>query len=90
MQACLEAGIQEGLTLVSLVLTFGFLGSPGAWTPWGDSTCEYHCAHRPEKPEVDGPFRYRSHILMDDLVLVEPALGMRPWNSRATAGKGIV
>ena len=32
---------------------------------------------------------FQSYILMDDLVLVEPALGMRPWVSRSLAEKTI-
>ena len=85
----LAEGPAAGLTLISLVLTFGFGGSPGAWTPWGDAVVHYHEAHRPGDPTRDGPQLYQSLILMDDQVLVEPDVGLRPWESRAVAEHGM-
>ena len=89
LQECWDAGLDAGLTLVSLVLTFGWAGSPGEWTPWGDGVSEIHSAYVPADESTDGPFRFRSYILMDDLVLVEPALGLRPWVSRTAAERTI-
>ncbi|CAK0902505.1 unnamed protein product, partial [Prorocentrum cordatum] len=89
VQLCLDRGLAEGLTLISLVLTFGWAGSPGEWTPWGDSVAAVHSQHAPGNSAWEGPFKFQSYILMDDLVLVEPALGMRPWTSRSLAEKTI-
>ena len=44
-----------------------------------------HSAQAPHRSDVHGPQRFRSYILMDDLIIVEPALGMRPWISRTAA-----
>ena len=89
VEEALALGLDGGLTLLSLVLTFGWAGSPGEWTPWGDAVATVHSAHRPEEEATNGPFLFHSYILMDDLVLVEPSLGLRPWISRTAAEQAI-
>ena len=41
--------------------------------------------HRPERPEWNGGCNFRSFVLMDDTILIEPMLGARPWMAMATA-----
>ena len=70
-----------GLTMLYLVSSFGFSGSPGEWTVWGRATEELHRQHRPEESRRDGAIHFDGKILVDDMVLVEPMLGLRPWVS---------
>jgi len=37
--------MQQGLLLLYLVLSFGWMGSPAEWTPWAWATTLYHEAH---------------------------------------------
>ena len=77
------------LTVLYLVSSFGFSGSPGEWTPWGRATEEFHRAHRPGLPRRDGALGFDCKILVDDAVLVEPLLGLRPWISAACYETGV-
>ena len=77
------------LTVLYLVSSFGFSGSPGEWTPWGRATEEFHRAHRPGLPRRDGALGFDCKILVDDAVLVEPLLGLRPWVSAACYETGV-
>jgi hypothetical protein len=82
----IEAGIQfweleQGLTLIYLVASFGFAGSPGEWTPWGRGAEEFHRGHHPANGRRDGSTPFDSRALVDDTVLVEPLMGLRPWVS---------
>ena len=43
----------EDMTVVYLVSSFGFSGSPGEWAIWGRATEEYHRAHCPAVPRRD-------------------------------------
>ena len=54
------------LTVIYLVSSFGFSGPRGEWTAWGRATEELH---------------FCGKILVDDMVLVEPVIGLRPWVS---------
>ena len=80
-----EGKVQEGdpssLTLIFLVSSFGFSGSPGEWTAWGRGTEEVHRGFKPCKPRRDASFNFDGKILVDDMVLVEPQVGLRPWVS---------
>ena len=72
----------EGLVAIYLVLSFGFSGAPGEWMAWATGLCQDLEARRPDRPERDGPERFVGSMLMDDYVLVEPCLGLRPWVAR--------
>ena len=93
---CLEPG-EKGqhphngcdMTVIYLVSSFGFSGSPGEWTAFGRATEEYHRAHRPGQPRRDGAAGFDSKILVDDCVLVEPMLGLRPWVSAQCYDEGV-
>ena len=69
----------EGMTVVYLVSSFGLSGSPGEWTVWGKATEEFLRHHRPSMPRRDLSWSFESRILVDDNVLVEPLVGLRPW-----------
>ena len=76
-------------TVLYLVSSFGFAGSPGEWTPWGRATEEFHRAHCPGHPRRDGACGFECKILVDDAVLVEPWVGHRPWTSAACYETGV-
>eukprot|EP00435_Cladocopium_sp_Y103_P032360 s4058_g8.t1 len=76
-----QEGDPLGLTMLYLVSSFGFSGSPGEWTVWGRATEELHRQHCPFEPRRDGVIHFDGKILVDDMVLVEPCLGLRPWIS---------
>ena len=69
----------EEMTVIYLVSSFGFSGSPGEWTVWGKATELFLRAHRPSCPCRDLLWKFDSRILVDDNVLVEPWIGLRPW-----------
>ena len=72
---------EAGLTVLYLVSSFGFSGSPGEWAAWGRATEELHRGHCPQDARRDGEVHFCGKILVDDMVLIEPALGLRPWVS---------
>ena len=81
------------LTLIFLVLSFGWSGSPGEWMPWALAAVHAHREFRPSQPELEGEERFMGWALMDDTVLVEPWLGSRPWLSARAfewAAKGLL
>ena len=84
-----KEGIEEEMTVLYLVSSFGFLGSPGEWTVWGRATEEFHRAHAPGVPRRDGGAGFDCKILVDDAILVEPELGLRPWVSADCYEKGV-
>ena len=67
------------MTVIYLVSSFGFSGSPGEWTVWGQATEMFLRARRPECPRRDLTWNFDSRVLVDDNVLVEPWVGLRPW-----------
>lgn len=79
----------EDMTIVYLVSSFGFSGSPGEWAIWGRATEEYHRAHRPAEPRRDLSYGFESKILVDDNILVEPWIGLRPWVSAENYEEGV-
>ena len=68
----------KGVTVIYLVSSFGFSGSPGEWGVWGRATEEYHRAHRPLEARRDLRTGFDSKVLVDDNILVEPWVGLRP------------
>ena len=79
----------KGVTVIYLVSSFGFSGSPGEWGVWGRATEEYHRAHRPVVPRRDLRTGFDSKVLVDDNILVEPWVGLRPWVSSETFEEGV-
>ena len=76
-----EVEATEGvdMTVIYLVSSFGFSGSTGEWTVWGKATEIFLRAHCPAVPRRDLSRSFDSRILVDDNVLVEPFVGLRPW-----------
>ena len=84
-----EKPVKEDITIIYLVSSFGFSGSPGEWTMWGRGTEEYHRAFKPSCPRRDMSFGFDAKVLVDDCVLVEPWVGLRPWVSSEVFETGV-
>ena len=83
-------GDPAGMTMLYLVSSFGFSGSPGEWNVWGRATEELHKQHHPACTRRDGKVNFDGKILVDDMVLVEPVLGLRPWISSEVYEDGVI
>ena len=77
------------MTVVYLVSSFGFSGSPGEWTVWGQATEAFLRTHCPANPRRDLSWTFESRILVDDNVLVEPWVGLRPWAAAEVYEAGV-
>ena len=67
--------------MIHCVLVFGWSGSPGEYMAfaWG-AKCDHerHCSPNPRR---DDAVRFSSKWLMDDGVILEACVGLRPWLS---------
>ena len=77
-------GAENPITIIYNSLTFGWCGAPGeymlfAWV----AKQAFHC-HKPEDPMWHGSTPFKSFVLMDDTILIEPLLGVRPWMASCT------
>eukprot|EP00435_Cladocopium_sp_Y103_P036950 s669_g9.t1 len=77
------------ITILYLVSSFGFSGSPGEWSMWGRATEEFHRAHRPQEERRDMSVGFDAKVLVDDCILVEPWVGLRPWISSEVFETGV-
>ena len=73
--------LEDSITVLYLTMVFGWTGAPGEWAVWGRGVQDLHQAHAPPQPEFHDLVAYASEVLVDDGVLVEPLLGVRPWLS---------
>ena len=73
--------VEESITVMYLTMVFGWTGAPGEWAVWGRGVQDLHQSHAPPLPELHDVVAYASEVLVDDGVLVEPLLGVRPWLS---------
>ena len=78
-----------GVTVLYLVSSFGFSGSPGEWTMWGHAAEDFHRMHKPQEPRRDMGMGFDGKILVDDFILVEPMVGLRPWVSAEVFEEGV-
>eukprot|EP00435_Cladocopium_sp_Y103_P012460 s1027_g3.t1 len=85
-----EPPCKGDITVLYLVSSFGFSGSPGEWCMWGRATEEYHRAHRPAERRRDLSVGFDSKVLVDDCILIEPWVGLRPWVSSEVFESGVV
>eukprot|EP00435_Cladocopium_sp_Y103_P045096 s974_g12.t2 len=85
-----EPPCRGDITVLYLVSSFGFSGSPGEWCMWGRATEEYHRAHRPEEGRRDMRTGFDSKVLVDDCILIEPWVGLRPWVSSEVFESGVI
>ena len=72
-----------------LSTNFGWNGAPGEWMAWGWALKQYTESHKPGDAHYNDTVGYHTYVLMDDGVLVEPRLGVRPWAASATFEEGL-
>ncbi|CAE7698391.1 unnamed protein product [Symbiodinium sp. CCMP2592] len=80
-----ELGLPEGVTAVYTAMTFGWTGAPGSFMGFAWGVKLLHSSHTPTQPLWHDTTAFKSLMLMDDAVVIEPALGLRPWQSLRTA-----
>ena len=71
------------LTVIYGTLTFGWTGAPGEFMLYAWLSKLGHAGYRPSLDSWHDSVAFRALVLMDDTVLVEPDLGVRPWLSVA-------
>ncbi len=76
-----QVGIAGSVVAILLVLTFGWVGSPAEFPAVGWAVKELHRSYAPERPLWHDSPPLHNDFLMDDDILVEPKLGIRPWLS---------
>ena len=77
-------GLDTSVVAIFLVLTFGWIGSPGEYMAYGWGIKELFEAHGPQDPQWNDAPAFHCDFLMDDDILVEPLIGLRPWQSAST------
>lgn len=73
-----EFGVDRDITAVYRVLTFGWRGAPGHYMTFAWVIKTAFEALVPPEPHVNDSTPFFTMILMDDSVLVEPDVGLRP------------
>ncbi|CAE7767408.1 unnamed protein product [Symbiodinium sp. CCMP2592] len=73
-----ELGLPEGVTAVYTAMTFGWTGAPGSFMGFAWGVKLLHSSHTPTQPLWHDTTAFKSLMLMDDAVVIEPALGLRP------------
>ena len=76
-----EFGVDTPISVIYNTLTFGWTGAPGEFMLFAWVAKLAHMGHAPEHPEWHDGTPFRSLVLMDDTVLIEPEVGVRPWMS---------
>ena len=74
-----EFGLANDVTAVYRVLTFGFRGAPGQYMLFAATIRAAFNAQAPPDGAWNDTTPFRTMVLMDDSVLVEPDLGWRPF-----------
>ena len=77
-------GLEHDVTVMYRVMNFGWVGAPGEWMAWAWALKFWFEEHAPEDPDLNDTIPFHVFILMDDPVLVEPDIGLRPWLSAGT------
>ena len=70
-------------------LPFGWCGAPGEYMAFALAGRAYHENFKPADEQVNGPTPFSSEWLMDDSVIVEPMVGVRPWQAVDSLGHAI-
>ena len=90
-----EKPVQEDVTVLYVVSSFGFSGSPGEWTMWARATENYHRGHRPQQSRRDMRQGFDAKVLVDDCVLalgwitgLDQCGGLRRRREAAPRGQG--
>ena len=76
-----DFGLATPVTVIYNTLTFGWTGAPGEFMLYARVAKLAHQGYAPPDPEWNDSPPFRSLVLMDDTVLVEPDIGVRPWLS---------
>ena len=77
-------GAESPITIIYNSLTSGWCGAPGEYMLFAWVAKQAFHGHRPEDPTWQGSTPFKSFVLMDDTVLIEPLLGVRPWMASCT------
>ena len=74
-------GLPTRVIMIHTCMVFGWSGSPGEYMSfsWGAKRC--HERRRPPAAAQNDTVGWTSKWLMDDAVILEPAVGLRPWLS---------
>ena len=78
-------GVEVPITVIYNTLTFGWTGAPGEFMLYAWIAKLAHMGYAPLAPEWNDGTTFRSLVLMDDTVLIEPEVGVRPWMSVAAS-----
>ena len=65
-------------------LTVGWTGAPGEYMMFAWVAKLAHAAHAPQDGLWNDSVSFKSLVLMDDSILIEPDIGVRPWLSVQT------
>jgi len=76
-----KAGESVDVIAISTAMTFGWNGSPGEYMIFSWGAKWHHASMRPAEPRFNDEPAFRSLWLMDDGVVVEAMVGVRPWLS---------
>eukprot|EP00913_Durusdinium_trenchii_P012815 g12033.t1 len=80
-----EFHLESNVTVLYNSLTFGWRGAPGEYMLYAWVSKVAHAAFAPEVPDWHDTVSFRPLVLMDDTVLIEPDIGVRPHLSVRTA-----
>lgn len=69
------------ITVMYNSLTFGWTGAPGEYMMFAWVAKLAHAAHAPQDGLWNDSVGFKSLVLMDDSILIEPDIGVRPWLS---------
>ena len=69
------------ITVIYNSLTFGWCGAPGEYMLFAWLAKIAHSAYGPQDELWNDYVSFKSLVLMDDTILIEPDLGVRPWLS---------
>eukprot|EP00913_Durusdinium_trenchii_P011460 g10760.t2 len=82
-------GIEGRVKMIYGGLPFGWCGAPGEYMAFALAGRAYHESFKPAEETVNGPSPFSSEWLMDDSVVVEPLIGVRPWQAVDALGHAI-
>eukprot|EP00438_Fugacium_kawagutii_P010033 Skav212665 [mRNA] locus=scaffold1227:565246:577475:+ [translate_table: standard] len=71
----------RNITVLYNSLTFGWTGAPGEYMLFAWLIKTGHSMFKPPEPTWNDQTAFQSLVLMDDAVLIEPKIGVRPWLS---------
>eukprot|EP00435_Cladocopium_sp_Y103_P053696 s1782_g17.t1 len=74
----------KSITVLYNSLTFGWTGAPGEYMLFAWLIKLGHSMFHPSEASWNDPAAFQSLVLMDDAVLIEPKIGLRPWMSVQT------